>query len=147
MQTTRTRHPTALPWRCRTGDGGDDESDGGGVELDTVDERSIGEDDVKILCGACGHQLAEGSSKTDPDGAHRHVKVNPHGHVFHIACFHPVPGADAIGKPSAEFSWFSGYRWQIALCGECGVHLGWKFSGDGAFTALIEGRYTEEADS
>lgn len=110
-----------------------------------VDRREgVDDGDTKILCDACGHELTVGGARTDVDGAHRHVKVNPHGHVFHIACFRPVPGVAAVGPPSGEFSWFSGYRWQIALCGGCRVHVGWRFVGDGGFTALIEGRFVEQ---
>ena len=32
------------------------------------------------------------------------------------------------GDPSAEHSWFPGYRWTIATCGTCGVHMGWRFT-------------------
>lgn len=31
------------------------------------------------------------------------------------------------GAPTLEFSWFPGYTWQLALCGQCNAHLGWKF--------------------
>ena len=107
--------------------------------VDTLEERE--KQPEKILCAACEHELAEGDAKTAVDGAHRHVKVNPHGHVFHISCFRPVPGVIPIGSPSAEFSWFAGYRWQIALCGGCQVHLGWVFVGESDFTALVQGRF------
>lgn len=130
-----------------------DEPGGGDGDVDLedvtdVDERnSTGDDSVKILCGACRHELTTGEASTTVDGAHRHVKVNPHGHVFHIRCFQPVPGVVAIGQPSEEFTWFSGYRWQIALCASCQVHVGWAFSGNGEFGALIQDRIVEESEN
>ena len=78
------------------------------------------------------------------DGAHHHAKVNPGGYLFEIACYRPVPGIVAVGRPSAEFSWFDGYRWQLALCGGCGAHLGWYFEGDEPFGALIRDRIDRE---
>lgn len=39
-----------------------------------------------------------------------------------------VPGCFALAnEESAEFSWFPGYAWTIASCGECGAHIGWLF--------------------
>jgi len=32
------------------------------------------------------------------------------------------------GRPTTEFSWFEGYSWQVAVCSECGEHLGWRFA-------------------
>lgn len=120
-------------------------SDGAGrTALDAGEEQEDCREPVRILCSSCGHRLTTADARSAVDGAHRHVKVNPHGHVFHIACFRPLPGVAALGAPSEEFSWFSGYRWQIALCGNCHVHLGWLFSGDTHFGALIEGRFIED---
>ena len=31
---------------------------------------------------------------------------------------------------SKEDSWFPGYSWRIASCGECASHLGWLFTSD-----------------
>ncbi len=123
-----------------------DEESGGdkSVDIDLDPQHTAGDDSLKILCETCRAPLTTVSARTRVDGAHRHVKVNPHGHVYHVACFHPVSGVLPIGEPSAEFSWFAGYRWQIALCGGCQIHLGWQFTGNGSFGALIEGRFVEE---
>ena len=111
-------------------------------ELD--DEKA--DDKRRILCAVCEHLLTTSDARTLVEGAHRHVKVNPHGHIFHFACFAPTSGVAAIGAPSSEWSWFSGFRWQIGLCAGCGVHLGWVFSDDAQFTALIEDRFVEAGD-
>jgi hypothetical protein len=42
-----------------------------------------------------------------------------------------------VGGASAEFSWFSGYRWRVALCGRCLGHLGWRFEQGDSFYGLI----------
>jgi len=74
------------------------------------------------------------------NGRHLHAFFNPAGIAFEIRCFRLVPGAIPRGNPSAEFTWFSGYRWQIVLCATCQSHLGWLFTSDSAFYGLIATR-------
>jgi hypothetical protein len=38
------------------------------------------------------------------------------------------------GAASAEYSWFPGYAWTIALCAACAVHLGWRYAPAHALT-------------
>lgn len=77
-------------------------------------------------------------------GAYSHTFTNPHQQVFHIGCFRVVPGCRCIGAAIEEHSWFSGFRWRVALCGECQVHVGWRFTGSNAplFHGLILARLT-----
>ncbi len=54
-------------------------------------------------------------------------------------------GAENVGKPTAEFSWFAGYTWMYSVCRECATHLGWRFEGDGpSFHGLILARLVPE---
>ena len=148
------RHPSeiglsldAMPLHLlREGDAAPSDAEGD-TTVDLEQKRDEGRESLKILCNSCRHELTTAKARTTVDGAHRHVKVNPHGHVFHIACFHPLPGVTPVGTPSTEFSWFAAHRWQIALCARCHVHLGWVFSGSSDFGALIEGRFIEEDES
>lgn len=71
------------------------------------------------------------------DGRHQHLFFNPAGIAFEIRCFAAAPGTICHGAPSAEFTWFAGYRWRIALCAHCHAHLGWRFTGEGLFYGLI----------
>lgn len=56
-----------------------------------------------------------------------------------------------VGPETDEFTWFSGFRWRIALCGRCQVHLGWRFTAAHTddFHALIVDRlrYPDRNDS
>lgn len=140
MPFAAIRNSSFMPLALRKG-GADGPGGGDDHQLDVDELESVDEEPVKIRCAGCEHELTDADARVSPDGAHRHVKVNPHGNVYHIACFSPVPGVIPIGKPSGEFSWFSGYRWQIAVCGGCQQHLGWRFVGDDGFVALIEGRF------
>ena len=36
---------------------------------------------------------------------------------YGLFCFARAPGCSLAGEASAEFSWFAGYVWRIALCG------------------------------
>ncbi len=75
------------------------------------------------------------------NGQHQHTMFNPAGLLFELCCFWQAPGMVNSGKPSTDFSWFSGYGWQASLCGNCRRHLGWRFSGpQPTFFALITNR-------
>ncbi|XP_058119897.1 protein cereblon isoform X2 [Anopheles coustani] len=54
---------------------------------------------------------------------------NPSGYVHDTLTVHKTKEDSTItvGPPSAEFSWFPGYSWQIIVCVNCRQHLGWKF--------------------
>ena len=71
------------------------------------------------------------------NGRHEHAFFNPAGIAFEIRCFHAAPGTALHGAASAEFTWFAGYRWRIALCATCHTHIGWLFTGDDLFYGLI----------
>jgi hypothetical protein len=86
-----------------------------------------------ILCAACGHAVTAERERISVLEAHEHRFMNPAGLLFHIGCFARAEGCLVIGSPSDDYPWFPGFTWQIALCGACGDHLGWRFqSGEGA---------------
>lgn len=110
------------------------------------------EDDAKpdrvIACAACLAPITVASARVEKAGRHHHTCVNPAGCVFHIACFASAPGAVAHGDPSDHFSWFDGYRWQMASCRGCTAHLGWSFSGavaNDVFWGLIRAQLVERS--
>jgi hypothetical protein len=74
--------------------------------------------------------------------------MNPHELMFHIGCFAAAPGCAQVDIATAEWTWFSGYRWQVALCRHCGIHLGWRYRGAGsdAFFGLILDRLVLHKD-
>ena len=99
----------------------------------------------QILCRQCLNPITRDQERISVAGAHRHTFANPHGLVFEIACFNRAPGCARAGPASAEFSWFSGCTWQVALCAACRVHLGWAFHSPGgeSFHGLIIDRLIE----
>ena len=83
--------------------------------------------DEAIRCASCRHRLSEQAYRIERAGSHEHTFVNPAGVVFHIACFVAAPGCVHIGTTEEAFTWFPGWKWQIALCASCQVHVGWIF--------------------
>ncbi len=106
-----------------------------------TEERSgvtFGNDsDRKYCCIYCNTVITDELLSVEIAGSHRHFKTNPKGNQFSIRCFHAAPGCLGSGLVTAEFTWFTGYRWQIAICASCGEQLGWRFEGDSSFYCLI----------
>lgn len=94
-----------------------------------------------LLCAVCRKKVTEEQAATTVNGSHEHTFFNPHGLVFPLSCWRSAPGCKLHGSASSDFTWFAGYRWTIAVCGDCGTHLGWHFQGSGGtFWALIRPR-------
>lgn len=83
---------------------------------------------TQLCCAACRHLIADTDQRITCNGSHRHRFENPHGLSFEIGCFAAAPGCRCRGPLTETFSWFQGYAWQIATCGECDVHLGWRYA-------------------
>lgn len=81
-----------------------------------------------IVCRQCLHVITSAEERTVVNGAHTHTFANPEGTVFEIACYRDAWGCGYLGPASPEFTWFAGYIWRIAVCSNCHVHLGWRFS-------------------
>ncbi len=94
-----------------------------------------------LICAQCGGGITKPESQISIDGGHKHTFANPHGIVFEIGCFAQALGCLAIGEATADFSWFRGYKWRIAICARCSIHLGWRFesgAGDSFFGLILD---------
>jgi hypothetical protein len=90
-----------------------------------------------ILCATCGQTITRERERIRILEAHEHRFMNPVGSLFHIGCFAHAEGCLPIGAASADYPWFPGFAWRIALCARCGEHLGWLFeAGDRSFFGL-----------
>jgi hypothetical protein len=89
---------------------------------------AVGEERV-CRCAACGHELALLRERIDVEGAPTRSFMNPEGIEYEITAFREAPGCALAGEASSYWSWFAGYSWRVALCGRCGQHVGWSFSG------------------
>jgi uncharacterized C2H2 Zn-finger protein len=91
-----------------------------------------------LRCTECHYVITRKSDRIQINEQHQHVFANPHGYVFHIGCFAQAPGCVIASEETSYFSWFPGYAWQIALCGQCLTLLGWAFrSSESQFFGLI----------
>lgn len=124
----------------------------GASDQETKGMRKILEDQDReekteraLLCRACKNKICSLSSGIEVNGRHQHTFYNPEGVIFQIGCFASAPGCVVQGKPTLHFTWFEGYRWSFALCGNCGTHLGWHYREDagGRFYGLIFNKLAE----
>lgn len=107
------------------------------------DKTAIPGDKKGIRCARCGVVITSGNFAVPINGKHQHTCFNPVGIVFEILCFSGAPGVKTTGEKSVEFSWFAGYGWQVVQCRGCGLHMGWKFSGqEPLFYGLIRQNLT-----
>lgn len=92
-----------------------------------------------ILCRQCLQIITNPAERIEAQGAHQHTFANPGGIVYQIGCFNTAKGCAQAGPSTNEFTWFHGFRWQVAVCRACLSHLGWWFASDrlGSFYGLI----------
>lgn len=103
------------------------------------------EAEEKFYCARCGRLITEGRFRIAVDGAHEHSRFNPVGLRFVVVLFKEAPGIVITGRATSEFTWFSGYTWEISVCGGCRTHLGWRYRGADrpkVFFGLIRDRLT-----
>ena len=132
--------PGTTPLEMRERQPGEAENPGELAAVAEVPEtEETDPEDDQLLCRNCMAVITAESGRISVDGAHCHTFANPHGIVFEIGCFQSAPGCAAAGPPSGEFSWFPPHFWQVAVCGSCLTHMGWRFSSTqgGDFFGLI----------
>ncbi|WP_291318678.1 cereblon family protein [Desulfonatronospira sp.] len=102
-----------------------------------------------LLCYGCLSRITSQEAGISINGNQKHVFVNPHGLVFQVGCFSWAVNCLGTGPSTAEFSWFPGFTWQIAVCISCLMHLGWRYSsGDSnEFYGLIMDRLVLDTSS
>lgn len=85
------------------------------------------EEERSLRCAACRRPLTSVRERVAVQGAHEHTRTNPHGFVYRFGCFRRAEGCMQVGEATAEWSWFKGFEWTIALCAGCRTHVGWLF--------------------
>ena len=95
-----------------------------------------------IYCATCSHVISHIDQRIEACGSHEHHFTNPHGYRFHLGCYKEALGCMVTGPPHAADTWFPSYRWRLAQCEECAIHLGWFFAdaSDHSFFGLITDR-------
>jgi len=93
-----------------------------------------------LCCIACNTLITSPHFRVVIAGDFTHSFTNPAAITFHIACFSEVENCRTQGLRTPQDTWFPGYHWQIIVCKNCGLQLGWKFSGNDNFFGLIVNR-------
>jgi hypothetical protein len=92
------------------------------------DAAARDETERHLRCRSCGAKVADPRSLfAASEGRVRHVFANPSGKVYEILTLLVAKGLLLYGSPTLEFTWFPGHAWRVALCAQCGTHLGWSF--------------------
>ncbi len=110
-----------------------------------ADVKVVGKamEERRLFCAACRNLITSLDDRISIQGGQEHTFTNPHGYVFHIGCFRQTRGCAHVGERMSAWSWFRGFTWRIAVCTNCGTHLGWLFEApDDAFYGLILNRLT-----
>ncbi len=90
----------------------------------------VGGNGAKVFqCRTCGGLVTHSDRLLPLGGKSRHLYVNPAGVECDFQTFTSCLGAIALGDPTEEHTWFSGYSWRMAFCRQCGQHLGWFYEG------------------
>lgn len=97
-------------------------------------------------CRKCVGAITTDDQRIEIDGRHVHLRLNPNAFAFLFGCFRRAPGAIAEGVPTSDATWFDGHQWQYAMCGNCGTHLGWVFTGASNFVGLVLERLAPPTD-
>lgn len=80
-----------------------------------------------IRCAHCQTTVTSAAQVVEIDSFHQRTCANPAGVNFTILLFRQAH-CHSYGEPTEEYTWFAGYAWQVALCRQCGIHLGWFYS-------------------
>ncbi|PAV63361.1 hypothetical protein WR25_16156 [Diploscapter pachys] len=84
---------------------------------------------ASVVCVHCGSELCQLSHliNMNPEGTSGHF-VNSHGYVHDMITVSEATSYSLQGNPTAEYSWFDGYKWTIMNCRGCHHHIGWRFT-------------------
>jgi len=137
MQTAphTTRRRAFFPLRCDMRQG----SPRPALYTGEEDAPQQHENEGPIRCRFCLLPVTDRSLRAVKKDRFAHYCTNPAGITFQIGIFLRAPGCSVIGPAEERYSWFEGYAWRTAYCGNCGTHLGWRFesAGNDSFFGLI----------
>ena len=92
----------------------------------------------RLLCMHCRQFITHESDSVVINGQHIHTCMNPGGYEYTFGCYLQAPGCLAVGGATFDHTWFANYNWRIAICSGCHEHMGWLFSNEEHFFALIQ---------
>jgi hypothetical protein len=109
-----------------------------------ADDTHTNEEQERLVCEVCRSLITTMAARIELFGGHLHNRINPAGYIYRLGLFADAPGVMSVGEPSYEFSWFPECAWQVVVCRGCLEHLGWEFSGEKRFFALLPEKLVAE---
>jgi hypothetical protein len=105
-----------------------------------LDEPGL-DGDEPLVCRSCGASITDRELAFSPDGQPpERVFFNPAGLVMRVLTVRGAGNLALVGDRVAEFTWFPGFTWRVAVCAACATHLGWLYETvEGAEPALFWG--------
>ena len=79
-----------------------------------------------LICAACDHPVTAVSERINVRGRHDH-SFRYYDAIVRLGCFRNAEGCLGVQGISDGYSWFRGYAWQIQVCRNCYIQLGWKY--------------------
>ena len=110
------------------------------VSSKVSENEETAEENKNLYCKFCKNYITALSAAIAINGEHTHTFSNPAGYTYIINCFQSAPGCLIVGDRTDEYTWFSDHQWQLTVCHSCKEQLGWLFSNDQQFYALIADR-------
>ncbi|CAH0591500.1 unnamed protein product [Chrysodeixis includens] len=85
----------------------------------------------ELCCTSCLTEIAQREHlfAMSSEGVHSNY-TNLGGYMHDILTVRQATNVELSGAPSAEYSWFPGYTWTVALCAACMAHVGWRFQAE-----------------
>ncbi|KAL4704750.1 hypothetical protein ACJJTC_000074 [Scirpophaga incertulas] len=82
----------------------------------------------QLCCSSCLAEIAvrDHIIPMSSEGVHANY-TNLGGYMHDVVTVSAVRNTRLQGRASAEYSWFPGYCWTIAVCGRCSTHVGWRY--------------------
>ncbi len=105
-----------------------------------IEDDTEKKEEKYLLCKQCENKITLPNQRIEVAGEFEHTFLNPGGYVFRIGCFQSADGCISMGVPTSEWTWFEGFEWQVAICRQCNIHLGWFYRSqqDQNFFGLIQ---------
>ena len=93
-----------------------------------------------LFCAACSHVIGHVQDRIEVNGSFEHTCTNPYGYVHRFGCHSDAHGCAISGEAQAADSWFQGFRWRLAVCGNCDTHMGrlFELAGEHFFGLILD---------
>jgi len=97
-----------------------------------ADDAAKSNESKSILCKICTTEISSSDwvISMGPKGTTQ-AFANPAGHLREILTLSQAWQLHLDENVTSDFTWYAGYAWRIAYCGNCAQHLGWRFEAIG----------------